>query len=76
MIDNERAEKEFIYSSEEEWWSLLWSSGSRHPLEKMTLDVLEKFKAQVFQKIQANKQRDGIHVLRRVLFTLATSPAD
>jgi ubiquinone/menaquinone biosynthesis C-methylase UbiE len=41
-------EKDFIYASEEEFWLSLWSAGVRRQLEKMTPDLLERAKSEVF----------------------------
>jgi hypothetical protein len=68
--------REFVYADEEEFWSTLWSHGARARLEKLEkatgLEGLLRFKADVFERLQANKQADGIHQLFPVLFTLAS----
>lgn len=62
---------DFAYKTEEELWSSLWSHGARRDLEQMNLSTLERFKADVFQKVQVFKRSDGIHVpRRRVLIAL------
>lgn len=67
---------EFVYATEEEYWSTLWSHGGRVTLEKIEqatgADGLERFKADIFKNVQAIKQPDGIHQLFPVLFALAT----
>lgn len=67
---------DFVYATEEEYWSTLWSHGARVSLEKIEqktgADGLERFKADVFKKAQAIRQTDGIHQLFPVLFALAT----
>ena len=68
-------EKEFVYRSEEQYWSSLWSSGLRRQLEKMTADSLEQAKSEVMRKFQAFKQSDGFHKLNRALFAFGTKPA-
>ena len=45
-------EMEFVYRSEEQYWSSLWSSGLRRPLEKMTADLLAQAKSEVIRKFQ------------------------
>jgi hypothetical protein len=66
---------EFVYATEEEYWSTLWSHGARVTLEKIEqatgTDGLQRFKADVFKKVQTIKQPDGIHQLFPVLFALA-----
>ena len=61
---------EFTFANEEEWWSSLWSHGIRRFLEQMTEPVLQEFKADVLQKVQAFKQQDGIHAVRRALLAV------
>jgi len=60
---------DFAYKTEEELWSSLWSHGARRDLEQMDLSTLERFKADVFQKVQVFKRSDGIHVPRRRVLT-------
>ena len=45
-------EKDFVYRSEEQYWSSLWSSGLRRQLEKMTADLLEQAKREVIRKFK------------------------
>jgi ubiquinone/menaquinone biosynthesis C-methylase UbiE len=68
-------EKEFIYASEVEYWSTLWSAGIRRQLEKMAPDVLEQAKHEVFRKLQILKQADGFRKVSRALFAFATKDA-
>jgi ubiquinone/menaquinone biosynthesis C-methylase UbiE len=66
---------DLAYRNEEESWSSLWSHGARCDLEQMDLSTLERFKVDVFKKIQVFKRSDGIHVpRRRVLFALGIRP--
>jgi hypothetical protein len=69
---------ECVGPDEEEFWSTLWSHGSRAKLGKIEEargpEGLLRFKADVFEGLQALKQADGIHQLFPVLFTLATRP--
>ncbi|NOH04911.1 MAG: methyltransferase domain-containing protein [Chloroflexi bacterium] len=71
---------EFAYATEEEYWSTLWSHGGRvalEAIEKATgAEGLQRFKADVFAKLQSMKQTDGIHQTFPVLFALATEPRD
>lgn len=70
---------EFIYTSEEEFWSTLWSYGPRATLEKIEqvagADGLQKFKSEIFKKISSMKQTDGLHHSIPVLMALATKLA-
>ena len=68
-------EKDFVYADEDQYWSLLWSAGIRRRLEKMTPELLEQAKNEVFQKFQTFKKRDGFHKLNRALFAFGTKPA-
>jgi len=67
---------EFVYATEEEYWSTLWSHGGRVTLERIEQatgsDGLQRFKSDVVKKAQLIKQTDGIHQLFSVLFALAT----
>ncbi|MBV6391982.1 MAG: Ubiquinone/menaquinone biosynthesis C-methyltransferase UbiE [Anaerolineales bacterium] len=67
---------DFVYATEEEHWSSLWSHGARATLEKIEqtagADGLQNFKADVFTKTRSIKQTDGIHQVFPVLFALAT----
>jgi SAM-dependent methyltransferase len=69
---------EFIYATEEEWWSTSWSHGMRGALERIEREKgptgLQSFKAEAFKKLQAIRQTDGIHQQFPVLFALATKP--
>ena len=68
-------EKEFIYADEEQYWSALWSAGIRRQLEKMTTELLEQAKSEVFQKLQTVKKPDGFHKVSRALFAFGAKPA-
>lgn len=65
---------EFAYADEETWLAVQWSHGNRFRLEMMPPDVLEKFKAEAFEKIQVNQGPNGFHHLLPTLFTLAMKP--
>jgi ubiquinone/menaquinone biosynthesis C-methylase UbiE len=64
-------EKEFVYHSEEQYWSSLWSSGLRRQLDKMTTNILKQAKSEVIRKFQTFRQPDGFHKLNRALFAFA-----
>ena len=65
---------EFTFTDEEEWWSSLWSHGLRRFLEQMAEPALQECKADVLKKVQAFKQQDGIHAVRRALIAVANKP--
>jgi ubiquinone/menaquinone biosynthesis C-methylase UbiE len=52
---------DMVYADEEEWWMMQWSISGRAGLERLTLQRLEQFKAEVFQRMQALRQADGFH---------------
>lgn len=67
---------DFVYATEDEYWSTLWSHGARVSLEKIEQSTgtngLQRFKSDVFKKAQTIRQTDGSHQLFPVLFALAT----
>jgi hypothetical protein len=69
---------EFVYANEEMWWSALWSHGMRASVEKVEeatgSDGLDRFKADVFERLSFIKQADGIHQFFPALFALALKP--
>lgn len=69
---------EFVYASEEVWWSSLWSHGMREELEEVEeatgSDGLDTFRVAVLERIRTIRQADGIHQLFPALFTLAIKP--
>ena len=71
-------EKEFVYSTNEEYWLTLWSHGARGLLERMEQakgkEGLEKFKSDVFRKVDVLKKDDGLHQMFSVLIGLANKP--
>lgn len=71
-------EKDFVYATEESWWSTIWSHGMRGTLERIQstsgTDGLENFKTEAFKHIQTVRHPDGFNHMWSVLFTLATKP--
>jgi ubiquinone/menaquinone biosynthesis C-methylase UbiE len=63
-------EADFVYVNEEEWWATMWTLGLRGTMEEMGTTILERFKREIFERIQAFRQPDGFHILFRVLCTL------
>jgi O-methyltransferase / aklanonic acid methyltransferase len=64
-------ELDMVYRDEEEWWNTEWSISGRAGLEKLSADDLEQFKAEAFEKVQAQKQGDGFHYQLEALCTIA-----
>ena len=52
---------DMVYRDEEEWWNVEWSISVRAGLEKLSLENLEKFKAEAFEKVQSQRESDGFH---------------
>ena len=52
-------------------WEDLWSTGFRRHFEQMTATVLERVRADLYQKLQALRRPDGIHAVYRALFACA-----
>jgi len=68
-----KEEVDFAYRNEEELWLWFWSVGTRLRLEQMDSSTLERFKADVFHRVQVFKRSDGIHLPQeRVLFAYGT----
>ncbi|MGB8346119.1 MAG: methyltransferase domain-containing protein [Ktedonobacteraceae bacterium] len=51
----------FVYADAEQWWDAKWTHGTRYSLEHMAPEVLARFKAEVFARLQEVQQPDGIH---------------
>jgi ubiquinone/menaquinone biosynthesis C-methylase UbiE len=67
-------DSEFTYADEEDWWAVQWSHGARFPLEMMSPEMREQYKAQAFEKLRAMKRADGIPHLLSAFYTLAQKP--
>ena len=74
-IEINMEERDYVYSTDEEWWLSLWSHGIRSRFEQLEAPELEKFKADMLRKVQVMKQPDGLHTLWRALFGLAYKPS-
>ena len=59
---------DFMYASDDEWWSTLWTLGVRSTLERLDAATLARFKADLFERLLAFHQPDGVHILFHVLF--------
>ncbi len=65
-------ELEFVFTDEEEWWTWQWSHWRRDMLESMEPEILERFKADIFEKLRSLKEADGIHALERTVLARGT----
>lgn len=63
--------KEFYFQDEEEWWSFLWSQGSRAFLERFEIETLNRFQAEATQLVQGFAGEQGIPLSEQVLITRA-----
>ena len=70
--------KDFVYATNEEYWSTLWAHGTRGILERIELangkEGLEKFRSDVLRKADALKKDDGLHQVFSAFIGLATKP--
>ena len=64
----------FTYTDENEWWDSKWTHGARYPLERMEPKILEKFKSEVFARLQPLKGPDGLYEVWRMMFVFGTKP--
>lgn len=71
---------EFVYSTSEEYWSTLWSHGTRLTLEEIErkegTEGLQRFKMEVFGKLDRMTKADGLHEQFEALIGLATKPQE
>lgn len=52
---------DMVHRDEEEWWNVEWSISGRAGLEKLNPELLGKFKAECFARMQAQREADGFH---------------
>ena len=68
--------REFVYPDEDAFWATLWSTAIRSSLETIERisgpDGLESFKADVYERLKALRQDDGIYQSFPAFFTLGT----
>ena len=66
--------KDFIYADEEEWWTTLWSHGSRQSMERLQdtngVDALADFQFEAFEELRKMILTDGIHQEITALFAV------
>ncbi|HXV44565.1 MAG TPA: methyltransferase domain-containing protein [Anaerolineae bacterium] len=65
-------EADIPFADEAEWWAGQWSISGRAGLERLEPAALDQMKAEVFEKIQALKQPDGLPCRYQTHFGLAT----
>jgi O-methyltransferase/aklanonic acid methyltransferase len=67
-------EAEIVAEDEEEWWTWQWSHMPRSQLEQLEPELLERFKAELFEKLQSVKEPDGIHLWSQAMFAFGVRP--
>ncbi|GIK36964.1 MAG: hypothetical protein BroJett011_07970 [Chloroflexota bacterium] len=65
---------EFVYANEAEWWRAKWTHGARYPLERMSPEVLDQFKAEVLARLEPLKEADGFHEQWQLVCLLGRKP--
>ena len=69
-----KEEKVFHYQDKEEWWTALWSLGTRGHLESMQPETLAAFKADVFGKLDKFMEKRGLFLPIKVHYVLGVKP--
>jgi O-methyltransferase / aklanonic acid methyltransferase len=64
-------ELDMVFLNEDEWWNMEWSISGRAGLEKLSPEDLERFKAEAFEKVQTQKEADGVHYRLEAFCTVA-----
>jgi len=67
-------ELDVVYETEEAWWAMQWSISGRAGLERLGPGRLERFKADVFGRMQALRHADGFHDRLLAHCTIAVKP--
>jgi len=66
---------DFVYTDENDWWGALWTHWTRMALERIEqangAEGLALFKRDIFGRLQAMRQADGIHQLFPALLGMA-----
>lgn len=60
-VQVQQEQANFVYADTKQWWDAKWTHGTRYSLEHMAPEVLARFKAEVFARLQEVQQPDGIH---------------
>lgn len=78
-VHTQTEEKNFFYTSEEEWWLVQYSHGMRKILETVEhingVQGLERFKTDAFEHIRQFKCPEGFRETMKVLFSTANKSA-
>jgi O-methyltransferase/aklanonic acid methyltransferase len=73
-IETSIQEFEFVYEHAEDWWQSRWTEAGRFLLERIPSGALERFKFDVFKRLEGLKQQNGWHYRRKACCFLATRP--
>jgi O-methyltransferase / aklanonic acid methyltransferase len=69
-------EHEFVYADEQQWWDAKWTHGARYPLERMAPEVLTRFRADVFAKLDSLNRSEELRELWRLVCVIGSKPVD
>ncbi|GJQ34112.1 MAG: hypothetical protein JETCAE01_01220 [Anaerolineaceae bacterium] len=67
-------EYDWVVPNEDAWWEAIWSISTGAALERLEPHIVEQFKAEAFEKMQAIKQRDGFHRLLKANIATGIKP--
>jgi O-methyltransferase / aklanonic acid methyltransferase len=67
-------EPDFVYADANEWWNTRWNLSCRAELQKLDAPTLERFTAEVNERLEAMRRPDGFLELQEVIYTLARAP--
>jgi len=65
---------EFIFANEDEWWDRMWAHGGSVELAGVAQEILARFKADAFERMQAARGPEGLHRVTHIVFATATKP--
>jgi ubiquinone/menaquinone biosynthesis C-methylase UbiE len=65
---------DWVVPNEIAWWEAIWSISTGAALERLEPQIVEKFKSEAFEKMQAIKQRDGFHRLLKANIATGIKP--
>jgi ubiquinone/menaquinone biosynthesis C-methylase UbiE len=75
IIETKHEEKDFFYTTEDEWWSAQYSHGIRATLENIEKvngkEGLERFQKEAFEMLWSLKQQTGFRQTMKALFVKA-----
>ena len=65
---------DFVFRDATEWWNMRWNLSGRAALEQLDAETLERFTAEVNDRLESMRRPDGLHELQEVIYTLARRP--